>query len=217
MGPVRVHPVVAITTLAGLGLAGLSLTACATHPADQPDSTRLLWLAESLADELQAAAPDDPRLAAAAEPLAIIAGFANSDDPFVAQAFLFPAWLEAGAIDGLGEQSTPPALLAPLAPAALTPQAAPAPPMGLALGRFTNDAMAGALWREVQGIESAALTGLSGFTVREDHGVLLVAGPVDSAVAAEERCMALSMWGLSCVPTPWPTAAQAVPASEGAR
>jgi hypothetical protein len=208
MGLMRAPSAMTMAALCGAGLA-----ACASHPADRPDATRLQWLAHSLALELEAAGQDDPRVAAAADDLQFISAYAPSS---ATPGFAPAAWALAERLPELAgepEEVTLPELV-PLASLQSARLAQTAPPpevaMGLTLGRFTDAGMAAVMWREIQGLDSAALTGLAGYTTRDEHGVALMAGPVADAQNAEERCMALTIWGLNCTPAAWPAAATAV-------
>jgi hypothetical protein len=198
-------------------LTGVGLAACATHPADQPDGTRLQWLAHSLASELAAAGADDPRVIAAGPDLRIIAGYAEGPGPFEAIPVVAPDAVSAASmitIEPIAGTVQPMAVFAAQPIRQAPDQAASvSTPMGLALGRFTDAAMAAVMWREMQGIESAALTGLDGFTRRDDEGVMLLAGPLANAEIAEQRCLALTVWGLSCTPAAWPVYAAPVSGS----
>lgn len=108
-----------------------------------------------------------------------------------------------------------PEQLAPLLSLSSLPLVAlprPQVPTGLALGQFTDEGMAQIMWGEIAGLESAALTGLHGYVARAGDGVVLMAGPVDTEADAADRCGALSLWGLSCVPAAWPSGATALAA-----
>ena len=199
----------AIKAVLAASLSGALASGCATLDGAAEQGSRLEWLASELAAEVEGLAQTDPRAQAAALDLHAIAAFADgvtvAESEVLRWAGPLPVWEVAP--EALASSTfAPPQPLAPLQSLAL---AGPAEPeAGLALGRFTDAAMAGAMWREIESLDSAALTGLNAYLASSSGGVMLLAGPVSDESAAAERCLALTVWGLSCVPADWPAAAQ---------
>lgn len=199
----------AIMAVTAATLAGALTPGCATVGAEAGQSSRLQWLAAELAAEVEGLSATDPRAQAAALDLHTIAAFADgvtvAESDVVRWEWPLPLW--EAEFDALAETNA--IRIDPLGPLPAMALAAPrAPEAGLALGRFTDAAMAGAMWREIASLDSAALTGLDAYLAASSGGVLLLAGPVSDEAAAAERCLALTVWGLSCVPADWPAAAQ---------
>jgi hypothetical protein len=207
----------AIKAAAAATLAGALASGCATGGTQAGPNSRLEWLAAELAAEVDGLSAADPRAQAAALDLHAIAAFADgvtvADSEVIRWQWPLPVWsLELNALADVGS-----VFLEPLGPLpAMTLAATPAPQAALALGRFTDAQMARVMWREIESLDSAALTGLQAYLAVSDGGVMLLVGPVHDEAAAAERCLALTVWGLSCVPADWSAAAQPL-AQEPAR
>jgi hypothetical protein len=175
--------------------------------------SRLVWLAETLAQELADADPADAAVQAASPALQSIAAF-TAQAQTVQRAEGVGSWQVAMPIEEAPFRLMPEQLAPLLSLSSLPLVALPRPqvPTGLALGQFTDEGMAQIMWGEIAGLESAALTGLHGYVARAGDGVVLMAGPVDTEADAADRCGALSLWGLSCVPAAWPSGATALAA-----
>jgi hypothetical protein len=191
MGEFRATKRTALATL-----AATLASACATVGAGAPDQSRLERLAAELAAEVAGVAETDPRARAAALDLVAIAAFADgvvaADSAILRWEWPAPLWEDDGARlddDDLAAIES----LAPM-PAAIFAQAAG--DAGLVLGRFADARLA------------TAMTGLDAYLAVAGGGVTLVAGPLADEASASERCLALSVWGVSCTPADWPEAAR---------
>jgi hypothetical protein len=188
---------------------------CATIIQDQ--SSRLTWLADSLAAELATTAPNDPRLAAAEAPLEQIADSLSRPELGLASP-VSAAVLErvepvlTGPEAAELADSPYPMLVAYVAPPLnQVPTAAPAQ-TGLAMGRFANATLARSMWSEIESVEVAVLTGLAAYTAPAPNGgVWLLVGPVANTENAQQRCEAVAAFGLTCEPQSWPRTATLLP------
>lgn len=203
MGEFRAINKTALATLAATLASG-----CATLGAGAYGESRLERLAAALAAEAAGVAESDPRARAAALDLAAIAAFA---DGVVAansaiQRLDWPLPLREEGPTRFDSDDLE--AIEPLAPMQAAIFAQAAGDAGLLLGRFADARLASAMWREIESLESAALTGLDAYVAAAGGGVTLVAGPLADEATASERCLALTVWGVSCTPADWPEAAR---------
>jgi len=211
MGEFRATKRTALATLAATLAATLTATlasACATVGAGAPEPSRLERLAAELAAEVAGVAETDPRARAAALDLVAIAAFADgvvaADSAILRWEWPAPLWED----DGARLDDDDPAAIESLAPMPAAIFAQAAGDAGLVLGQFADARLASAMWREIESLESAAMTGLDAYLAVAGGRVTLVAGPLADEASASERCLALSVWGVSCMPADWPEAAR---------
>jgi hypothetical protein len=210
-----------------MSVVGMAVAACGCANLSAPEAgSRLEWLADNLAAELAAAEPYDPRVLAAQARLAEIAAYAAAAPVMAAQAppvapsseptRLVPdaATFGAGFSAEMLYPSPDPAFAVLAAavslPAAFEAVEPPPPAQAIALGGFSDEALAAAFWNESNSLDLAALTGLSPFVAPGEAGVSLLAGADLTAEEAQERCAALEPWGLNCEVRAFPDNARAV-------
>lgn len=163
-------------------LAAALATDLMNRPANDP--LRLSPQMAGLRGLLDAPAPP-ATIAAQAQPRGAFAAPLAALSPVSLEAIYAPASLTAG-----------PALALPAAPAA-RPAA-----FAVALGRFDDPAIAGAVWGELAAADPLAVKSLTPHLVTDKTGVSLLAGPLADEDTARGRCTAFAALGVECAPTP---------------